>query len=268
MRIYQAIAPRLYPRVESLDFPSLHRLTSDKIKPQIHHIYIVFRDRDFDQQPTPQTQLLSLRHKRGKVSAYLTYRSCLENYLLNADLIDKYWQEKYQEKIENPSSKWSYNNSPGIDNISEWIETSARNIQDYQAVRWSLGELLAGSSARETLKTTWTGGSGTLPNSLVLQECKISALEMINKFRQAVDTVTSEHLEIYLTNYQEKFSDEEFWNRQQYLIWFHGKDLIKQMQRQENRYPPLKQFLDWGITRININQYPDLLELKNKIESL
>lgn len=235
--------------------------------------YLVFRDRDFDIQPTPEIKLLDLTNRRGNVFAYSTHRSCIENYLLNADLIHRYWSEKYQEKIENPVSKWSYGDSPGIDQITQWIETSSRNIKDYQAVRWSLGDLLAGSAAREQLKTTWTGSSGTLPNSLALEDCKTSALELIENFRQAVNTVTPDNFETSLQTYQERFGDDNFWDQQQYLVWFHGKDIIKQMQRTENNYPSLKKrkgedFLNWAVDELDFNQYPDLLTLKNKIESL
>lgn len=136
-----------------------------------------------------------------------------------------------------------------------------------------MGDLLAGSAAREQLRTTWTGSSGTLPNSLALEDCRTSALELIEEFRQAVNTITSDNFEKSLHTYQEKLSDANFWNQQQYLVWFHGKDIIKQMQRQENNYPPLKQkkgedFLDWAIAEIDFSQHPDLLEFKNKIESL
>lgn len=154
--------------------------------------YIIFRDRDFDAQPTPSIQLLQLSNKSGKNPTFLTYRACVENYLLDANLIHNYWVAKYQEKQENPTSKWGQKDSPGKDLILDWIEDSAKYLKDYQSVRWALGDLLNMSSAKERLKTTWTGGSGELPNKLTLQDCQTDALELINQFKQAVETAITQ----------------------------------------------------------------------------
>jgi hypothetical protein len=93
--------------------------------------YLVFRDRDFDAIPTPDPKLIQL----GRM--YLTHRACVENYLLDAKLIDAYWQEQYAQKQENPTSKWGHGDSPGVEEIATWIEESARSLTDYQAVRWA-----------------------------------------------------------------------------------------------------------------------------------
>lgn len=235
--------------------------------------YIVFRDRDFDVKPTANIKLLELTHSQGKVLAFLTHRTCVENYLLDANLIHTYWRVKYEEKQENPTSKWGHKNSPGVASISEWIETSARNLQAYQAVRWALGDLVNMSAARKHLKTTWTDNSGELPDSLDLQNSKREALELINQFRQAVETVTPENFEASLAMYQQQFTQEEFWTQKQYLIWFNGKDIQKEMHRQEPQYPPLKKkkgddFFNWAVTQLDLNQHPDLVELRVKIEQL
>jgi len=230
--------------------------------------YIVFRDRDFDVKPTPTIQLLSLDNKLGNRTIALTYRSCIENYLLDPDLIHTYWTAKYTEKLDNPTSKWAHKNSPGVEAISMWIESCAKNLQFYQAVRWALGDLLQMSTAREQLKTTWTGGSGKLPESLDLQNCQNQALELINQFRQAVESVTPENFEESLNLYQQLFTQEEFWTDKQYLIWFHGKDIKKEMQRQKPNYISLSSFFDWAVTQLDINQHPDLMELRARIEEL
>ena len=119
--------------------------------------YIIFRDRDFDAQPTGNIELIQLR------SMFLTHRACVENYLFNADLIHKYWDTKYAEKVNNPSSKWGHGSSPGSEVISAWIEEAAMSLQDYQTIRWALADLLQSSATRTQFKTTWTGGSGKLP---------------------------------------------------------------------------------------------------------
>lgn len=180
--------------------------------------YIVFRDRDFDVKPSSKIELLKLDNRLGSHSIFLTHRSCIENYLLDAKLIHDYWVEKYEEKQENPISKWGHNDSPGINDILEWIETSARNLQFYQAVRWGLGDLLRASSSRAQLKTTWTGSSGQLPKSLEFGSCKQQALKIIEGFTEAISHVTIESFEEILESYKESFRQEQFWEQQQYLI--------------------------------------------------
>ena len=198
----------------------------------------------------------------------MTYRSCIENYLLDPDLIHTYWKAKYAEKLDNPTSRWAHGNSPGVEAISMWVESCAKHLQFYQAVRWALGDLLRMSAAREQLKTTWTGGSGKLPELLDLQSCQNEALELINQFRQAVDSVTPENFEASLNSYQQLFTQEDFWTQKQYLIWFHGKDIKKEMQRQQPNYISLSSFFDWAVTKLDITQHPDLVELRARIEQL
>jgi hypothetical protein len=230
--------------------------------------YIVFRDRDFDAIPTSDIQLLKLETRLGNNFTYLTYRSCIENYLLDAELISSYWTEKYQEKVDNPSSKWGHGKPPDQQTIWKWIETSARTILSYQAVRWALSDLLRKSQAREQLKTTWTGSSGELPESLALKQCQEQAVNLINQFRQALESVTVEAFQTSLNSYQNQFEQEDFWQRKQYLIWFHGKDIQKQMQRQEPNYISLRHFYNWAINQLDINQHLELKELQTKIEQL
>lgn len=236
-------------------------------KTAVNPKYIVFRDRDFDVQPTPNCGLLQLDNRSGNKPVALSYRTCVENYLLDADLIDTYWTEKYNEKQENPVFRWGHQNSPGVDRISESIETSARNLQDYQAVRWALGDLVNMSTARQQLKTTWTK-KGKLPNSLNLQDCKNQALQLVNQFRLTVGAVTWDKFEDNLVSYQQLFNQEEFWTQKQYLIWFNGKDIQKEIQRQDSKFISLDSFFDWAIRKLDINQHPDLIELRTKIEQL
>lgn len=249
----------------------------------INQRYIVFRDRDFDVKPTPDIQLLKLTNVRGKVIAFLTHRACVENYFLDANLIHVYWEMKYKEKQETYKSghknKWGHQNSPGVADISAWIEASARNLQDYQAVRWALSDLVNMSAARERLKTTWTGNSGKLPESLVLQSCKDKALKLIDQFRDNIEKITPEKFEESLARYQNQFAQENFWTEKDYLIWFHGKDIQKEMHRQKPQYPALKKkkgddktkpddFFDWAIKQLDVTQHPDLVELQDKIDQL
>ncbi|MFM6059585.1 MAG: hypothetical protein ACKPBT_15805, partial [Microcystis aeruginosa] len=68
--------------------------------------------------------------------------------------------------------------------------------------------------------------------------------------------------------YQNQFEQEDFWQKKQHLIWFHGKDIQKQMQRQEPNYISLRHFYNWAINQLDINQHLELKELQTKIEQL
>ncbi|NJN93132.1 MAG: hypothetical protein HC875_03080 [Anaerolineales bacterium] len=228
--------------------------------------YIIFRDRDFDTRPTPDIKLLHLETRLGGKNVILTHRTCVENYLIEADLIHAYWVAKYKEKQENRMSRWGHADSPGIAIISTWIENGAKYIQDYQAVRWALADLIPGEYAH--LKTTWTGESGRLPASLDLNDCQSEALQLIAQFKQNVSLVTPENFKLNLNKYRIQFSQTDFWQQRQYLIWFHGKDLQKAMQRLEPHYISLETFFESIIPQLDITRYPDLVELRKKIQQL
>ncbi|MBE9127281.1 MULTISPECIES: DUF4435 domain-containing protein [unclassified Coleofasciculus] len=139
----------------------------------VNQRYIVFRDRDFDTEPTTNIQLLKWQRQ------YLTYRACVENYLLDVDLIHRYWVDEY------------------------------------------------------------------------------------------TNTVTQDRFEESLATYQNRFAQEEFWVQRQYLNWFHGKDIRKAMQKQQSQYISLyDSFCNWAIAQLDITQYPELMELRTKIEEL
>lgn len=227
---------------------------------------IVFRDRDFDICPGHDVRLLRLKNRGGNLIAFTTYRACVENYLIDADLIHTYWNERHIEKQENPSAKWGHKHSPGIKAVSDWIEVGARSIKDYQAVRWALSDLMRTTEARVQLKTTWTGRSGILPESLELNDCQSVAIQWINRFRESVREVTADRFENSLAEYQG--NNEGFWMQKQYLIWFHGKDIQKAMQRQKQSYISLKDFFVWAVERLDISQHPDIIELRNEIQRL
>ena len=235
--------------------------------------YIIFRDRDFDIEPTLENKLLQI-NKLGN-RAFLSHRTCIENYLLDPQLIHQYWITQYAEKLENPTIfRWGHGNSPGIDKIAQWIEEAAKNLQDYQAVRWALGNLCQLSASRKHLDTSWT--KDTIPNSLDLSDCKNQALLLINEFKNTVAEVTIDKFEESLDRYLQLFNQEEFWQQNQYLTWFNGKDIYKVMHKisQDKKRPynssyiSMYDFSKWAINNIDINQYPDLMELRSKIELL
>lgn len=237
-------------------------------KPATQQRYLIFRDRDFDAIPSQTVQLLRLPTQLVRPPMFLTHRAAIENYLLDAVLIDQYWTAKYQEKVENPSSRWGHKNSPGIPKIAEWIDTSAQALKDYQSVRWALADLLQTGTARQQLKTTWLKGSGYLPELLTLQDCQTHAKTLIDNFRQSLGTVTHQLFAESVEKYQNHFSQSAFWENREYLVWFHGKDLQKMMQRQQQNYISLDEFFKWAVQSLDSRKHADLVELSQQIEQL
>ncbi len=227
--------------------------------------YMIFRDRDFDIEPTEQVQLLRLK---SEGTMFLSHRTCIENYLLEPQLIHAFWGEKYREKQENPSSKWGHKDSPGMETISQWIEAAARYLKDYQAVRWALADSVTIGATRSQIQTTWMGNSGILPQSLTLQDCRNEALNLIKQFRTTISMVTESRFEEQLNNYMHRFEQEIFWSQRQYLVWFQGKDIQKQMQREKSQFISLSDFFQWAIGKIDFTEHLDLVELKRRVESL
>ena len=219
--------------------------------------YLAFRDRDFDKEPTPTPQLISLFENK---QVFLSYRACIENYLLDATLIDTYWSES----AEGPN--WKYGESPGIDEIDNWIKRSAETIADYQAVRWALSRLKPGDRWPE-INTTWRKkGSGDLPSSLILEDCVKEAKKLIDDFGASLANISETEFDKHLKRYQQIFDSDDFWNQEKYTIWFHGKDLQKAMQNEKPHIFSLKKhFFRWATQRIDITKYPDFIELKKLV---
>jgi len=213
--------------------------------------YIGFRDRDFDRKPPSTPRLLEFHPKRN---IWTGYRTTIENYLIDPNLIHEYWQ------IHAQAPKWQCGPPPSQEEIAAAIRESAEELCDYQAVRWALASLKPGKRWPE-IQTTWRDGSGHLPKSFEYKDCLGEARILVEKFHNAVKTVTIEKLEQTAEEYRQKFHNSNFLDNQEYLIWFQGKDHMK------NLWPKLcenfsqKSYTQWAAQKINIELHPDLEEL-------
>jgi hypothetical protein len=230
--------------------------------------YVVFRDRDFDRTPCETAQLLPVSDT-GRI--FSSYRTCVENYLLEADLIYKYWDERYKEKERNPQSKWVHKNAPDVQRIAQWIEESARELKPYQSVRWALGDLGQMPELKKNIHNTWLRDG--LPENLSLESCRREAKQIVRDFSNATAKITIEKLQENIDRYEAPFSTEEFWSEKQYLIWFSGKDMQKQLQKRNPSFFSLKNFFENVLSnnstvQFDYEKYPDLVELRRKIEQL
>jgi hypothetical protein len=213
--------------------------------------YLGFRDRDFDVEPPEQPQLTRWP---GEKPIWLSYRAAVENYSIDAHLIHRYWAER-----ENAPG-WSYGPAPSLRVIEEKIQVSAQALADYQAVRWALAQLKPGARWPE-LPTTWTGGSGTVPDSLHYADCLTNAHQLVTSFQDNIRDVQTDRLSHYAETYRQKFSTVDFFEEEKYLIWFHGKDHLAQLCRCLAPNFPRRHYADWAAEHLDVRKHPDLLQL-------
>jgi hypothetical protein len=217
--------------------------------------YIAFRDRDFDHEPPNSPQLIRLS---GNKPIWLSHRAAIENYLIDVDLLRQYWTEREQ------TPTWKHGPAPSADEIENHIQESARELIDYQAVRWSLAKLKPGPRWPE-IRTTWTNGSGDIPSSLDYNNCPVQAHQLVVSFQDQIQNIHPERLQKYADAYRQQFIAPRFLDEHKYLIWFHGKDHLVQLCRRLAPNFPRRHYTAWAAEHVNISKHPDLQQLVNLV---
>jgi hypothetical protein len=219
--------------------------------------YLGFRDRDFDFEPPEQPQLIRLP---GEKPIWLSHRTVIENYFIDADLIRQYRLER-----ENAPG-WSYGPALSKAEIEGHILQSAAELVGYQAVRWALSKLKPGLRWPE-IPTTWmANGSGHIPPSLAYEDCLIRACQLVVSFQDQIRDVRPEVLQGFAEEFRKKFNEEDFLDEGEYLIWFHGKDhLVRLCPRLASNFPR-RHYIAWAAEHIDVQKHPDLLELKDLVQ--
>ncbi len=213
--------------------------------------YIGFRDRDFDVEP-PQSPELVRWH--GTKPIWMSYRAAIENYFIEADLIHRYWVEREQ------TPTWSHGPALPVDKIEAHIEATARELVDYQAVRWGLARLKPGARWPD-VNTTWTAGSGKLPSSLNYDDCLAEAHELVETFQRQIQPIEPAQLQAYAEAYRQQFSQDDFFAERRYLAWFHGKDHLALLCSRLVSNFPRRHYERWAAENVNSTKHPDLQQL-------
>ena len=117
-----------------------------------------------------------------------------------------------------------------------------------------------------------------MPKDFSLEHCKEKAYKLIDNFQGKITILNKENLNIYIEEFMQKFSVNDFYEQEKYLVWFHGKDLQMSIQLDLLKsYTDLsklkfsmKKFMEHICTEFNeqdfFSQFEDLNELKNKIQ--
>lgn len=207
--------------------------------------YLLFRDRDFD-DPVPTVPELTIRDNY----VYFSYRTTIENYLLDKELFYDFISRENNFKSTFTS----------LGDVEDLFLSAAMEIKYYQAVRHALGKLRAGA----TFDTTWTEKSGVLPAELTKEHCIEKALELILVANGVTRNWTPVKFEETIDEFLRKF-DDDFFRRDEYLIWFQGKDMVASIKSQIPGIP-FKSYFKFAINRFNYKNFPDLIQLRSIVE--
>lgn len=214
--------------------------------------YLGFCDRDFDIEPPEQAELIRLP---GEKPIWFSHRAAVENYLIDADLLRQYWTER-----ENTPG-WAHGPALPTGEIEDHIRESARELTEYQAVRWALARLKPGPRWPE-IRTTWTkNGSGDLPSSLVYADCLAQACQLVTFFQDQIPDVHPDLLQEYAQVYREQFNAQHFFEGRGYLVWFHGKDHLVQLCHCLAPNFPRRHYAAWAAEHVDVHKHPDLQQL-------
>lgn len=214
--------------------------------------YLGFRDRNFDVEPPERPQLIRLP---GEKPIWLSHRAAIENYLIDADLLRQYWTERES------APGWAHGPALSTDEIEDHIRESARELANYQAVRWSLAKLKPGPRWPK-VRTTWTkDGSGDIPTSLAYEDCLEQACQLVASFQNQIQGIHPDRLQEYAEAYCQRFNDNHFFEEPGYLVWFHGKDHLVQLCCRLAPNFPRRHYAAWAAEHLDVHKYPDLQQL-------
>ena len=215
---------------------------------KISDFYCFFRDRDFD-FPVPQNEELYFDGNK----TYCSYRTTIENYLFDTNLFLKFLEAEQLNSIHGINTE--------DDVRSVFIET-AKKLKDYQAVRYTLGQLRFPNS----FGTTWIKeGSGHLPPKLNLEYCISEGWKLICDVVSRTDIEWAEdNFQSILKKYLELFNDD-FFKELKFLIYFQGKDFAKALTNKLQNFP-LKNYYKFAIKHFDYKKFKDLVELRTIIE--
>lgn len=222
--------------------------------------YVIFRDRDFDAIPPDQVQLI--RQERFGSRVLLSHPTCIENYFLDGDLFHQFWDYRSQN-----TPNWRSGPSLGTHYYEDQLEKAAKSISDYQAVRWALTAMKPEEDGFG-LKNYLTNKKDDLPTSLDKESCVREAQKLLNDFNSRSHPIDLNQFHDRLNGFLETFRDKGFWDNRRYKIYFSGKDLTTQMQKQSSKLPSFKDYHhNWAVEHFDWQKHPDLIELAKEMET-
>jgi hypothetical protein len=211
-----------------------------------HSGHIIFRDRDFDFEIPEKCQLIQTNNSK----CFASYRTSVENYLLTPDNVCRFMN---LNEIDLKGHK-----------VHDLFIGAAKKIQYYSILRYTLvhHRQMAFSTA------SLIQDNRDLPKDLGEDSCKDSATKLIESFTSGALDVNLTNFEAYYNKTKERLN-EEFFVNQEYMVWFHGKNIETALNIvfKEHGISPLNsaKFYETALQEFNFSIFPDLVELKDKI---
>jgi hypothetical protein len=209
-----------------------------------------FRDRDFDFQMPESEGLVPTDHQRVVAG----FRTTIENYLLDPQKFFQYLQSNH------PACRVQT-----AEDAKNLFYQAARKLKFYTAARHALGA----SRSRIEFDTTWTGGSGILPERFDDDFCLQQSLDLIIPERERLNNELSEiRFKTEYEQFAQSFNDN-FIEQGKYLKWFNGKDLAEAI-RQDLDVPnfSFRRYYNFALSTFNFRDFPDLIELFNILNAV
>jgi hypothetical protein len=214
-----------------------------------------FRDRDFD-YPMPPTPSLSIPEAdKGKI--LVAHRVTIENYLLGVDSFALLLKDLKNEAIG------------GLDKAEfrQLLRQSAQDIRYYQAARHALGMVREGNN----LGTSWMERSGDLPQDLSEKACLENGRYILEEYAtKAAEIASTQRFVEGFEHFLAKF-DNDFFEREDYLIWFQAKDLqtrFGQLAQAKGFNFPFKSMYRTALNHFDFSKFPDLVQLHSHLKNL
>lgn len=202
---------------------------------------VFFRDRDFD-MPVPNT--VSLQNDGSYV--YFSYRTTIENYLIDFDWIEAYSKGK----------SWY------SDALKDQYLNAAKDIKFFQAARHALGKMRVATDFGTNIVS---GKSGNLPEDLSEDFCREKGFEQIQESIDKVDGWTRETYNRVFDEFLDLF-DDRFFTDEQFLVYFQGKDFMKSLCRYLPGFSP-KDYFKYAKSVFDYTAYNDLVELRQLLDA-
>lgn len=223
---------------------------------------IGLRDRDFDFPIPDKSSIISIDEKSEKKQKtekmiFATYRTCIENYLLDPNLLCQFVineKVKGQQKLHASLTE-------------EWLKESVRDIQFYTAARHALGKV----QIPVKISTSWTGQSGKLPEKLDSSFCLTEAKNIVENYLTSTNSVTINNLEKAFETFSKKFASSIFYNSDDYLVYANGKDIQTSFSKifeshTGHSFPSWDKYYDFAIKETDFNKFEDLKQFSQIIE--
>ncbi len=210
--------------------------------------FLFFRDRDFD-VPIPKKPSLIIQNE-----TIYSYRTTIENYLLDTSLFFEFLKEKKLEK------KFKIHSLTDVQNV---FIKAAKRISYYQALRHTIAHF----RPSDDLGTSWLkGNSGSLPSYLDNKTvCRQKAFEHIKQGYTETEAPSEMFFDTLLNTFCNRFDEGIFYKNEQYLVWFQGKDLAKALTLLLPHFP-LGHYYRFAKKHFDYQRFEDLAKLRRIID--